>query len=79
MGNMRGKTQRTRRMPGSLAETISNDHGSGFTKGDSPNVSKITGHVLEIIGNNIYGVRKSSLNGRISKGLKALKQAKKDS
>jgi len=64
---------------GALAETISNDHGTGFKKGDSPNVSEITKHVLEQIGDKLHGLGKSSLNERVSKGINILKQKRKDS
>ena len=64
-------------MIGALAESIANDHGNKFKKKDRPNVSQIAAHVLELVGDNVYGIGKSSLSDRISKGLKLLEEAKK--
>ena len=62
---------------GALASTIANDHENKFKKGDDINVSQVTNHVLELIGDNLYGIGKSSLHDRISKGVKLLAQAQK--
>jgi hypothetical protein len=65
---------------GALAESIANDHGNKFKKNNRPNISQITEHVLEFIGeDNVYGIGKSSLNERISKGLKCLDKKRKNS
>jgi len=62
---------------GALASTIANDHENKFKKRDDINVSQVTNYVLELIGDNLHGIGKSSLNDRISKGVKLLVQAQK--
>jgi len=62
---------------GALASTIANDHENKFKKGDDVNVSQVTNYVLGLIGDKLHGIGKSSLNDRISKGVKLLVQAQK--
>lgn len=61
---------------GVLALRIANDHKNRLKKGGMPNINQISTHVLDLVGKDIYGISKSSLNERISKGLKLYDKVK---
>jgi hypothetical protein len=64
---------------GALADFIASERGPAFKSGNKPNKSKITDSLLKYVGNNIHGLRNSSVQERISKGLKLLEKAKRES
>lgn len=64
---------------GALADLVASKHGPAFMTGEKPNKSKITETLMEHVGKNIQGLRSSSIQGRINKGLKLLDKAKKES
>ena len=64
---------------GALADLVASEHGAAFMTGEKPNKSRITDTLMEHVGKNIHGLRSSSIQERISKGLKLLDKAKKES
>lgn len=64
---------------GALSEMYVDEKGSSFKSGDKPNVSRITDNLLKHLQGDIYGLKKSALNKRISDGIKLLQRAKKES
>jgi len=64
---------------GALADLVASEHGDAFMSGGKPNKSRITETLIKHVGKVVPGLGSSSIQGRISKGLKLLDKAKKES